>query len=361
MLVALKRIFPKADVFTSFYNPKALGIHAEKFRNWNIVTSWADKVPLLKRLYSPLRFITPQIWEGFDFGKYQLVISSSGSYMSKGVVTKPPTKHVCYLHHPPRYLYYYETAIEWQKYWPVKVYGHLINHHLRLYDYLSSQRVDQFIANSKETQKRIAKFYRRDSTVIYPPVSLPEPQPANPPTLELSNSLTRQPVNYYLTVSRLARAKHVDVLIDAANQRRFQLKVVGSGRDAGRLRSLAGPTVEVLEHVDDQALAQLYRNARAYLFAAVDEEFGIAPVEAMGYGLPVIAYASGGLKETVTNGKNGYLYHRLSPESLVAALTTLDKLSDGEYQQMRRASRQAAEKYTETAFKQNILRFVAGV
>ena len=116
VLVSLIRIFPEADVFTSFYNPNSLGIHAPLFRNKRIHTSWADKIPFLKKLYSPLRFITPLIWESFDFSSYDLVISSSGSYMSKGIVTKPGTKHVCYLHHPPRYLYNYETAIEWQKY-----------------------------------------------------------------------------------------------------------------------------------------------------------------------------------------------------------------------------------------------------
>jgi hypothetical protein len=92
--------------------------------------------------------------------------------MSKGVITRPETLHICYIHHPPRYLYYYQTAIEWQKYLLVKIYGHLINHRLRLWDYLSSQRVDYFIANSHETQKRVQKYYRRDATVIYPPVTI---------------------------------------------------------------------------------------------------------------------------------------------------------------------------------------------
>ncbi len=350
VLVALKNIFPEADVFTSFYNPTALGFHAEKFRNWKITTAWADKVPLLKRLYSPLRFITPQIWKHFDFSQYDLVISSSGSYMSKGIITKPKTKHVCYLHHPPRYLYYYETAIEWQKYWPIKAYGNLINHHLRLYDYLSSRRVDYFIANSVETQKRIKKFYQRDSTVIYPPVNIPLKQPAN--------SLIRQHDGFYLTVSRLARAKHIDVLINAANQLKFNLKVIGTGRDLPRLQSLGGPTVEILSHVKDHQLSDLYQGAKAYLFAAVDEEFGIAPVEAMGYGLPVIAYASGGPKETVINGKNGYLYDALTTESLVEKVKKLESLKTDKYQQMCTASRQEAEKYTEAVFRQKILRFI---
>src|SRR5437762_2356579 len=116
VLVALKKIYPEADVYTSFYNPEALGVHRRHFEGWNIITSWAQNVPFLNKLYSPLRFITPLIWESMNFRGYDLVISSSGSYMCKGVVTKPDTVHICYLHHPPRYLYGYETAVEWQKY-----------------------------------------------------------------------------------------------------------------------------------------------------------------------------------------------------------------------------------------------------
>ena len=173
VLVALKKIFPQSDVYTSFYNPETLAVQQKHFKNWKIITSWADKLPLLKKIYSPLRFITPWIWESFDFSQYDLVISSSGSYMSKGIITRPETLHISYLHHQPRYLYYYETAIEWQKYLPFKIYGNFINHDLRLWDFLSSQRVDYFIANSEETKKRIQKFYRRDASVIYPPVNIP--------------------------------------------------------------------------------------------------------------------------------------------------------------------------------------------
>src|SRR3989338_3012510 len=111
VLVAFHEIFPKADVYTSFFNPETLGHHAKKFEGWNIRTTWTGKVPLLNKFYSPLRFITPQIWESLDLSGYDLVISSYGSYMSKGVITRSDTIHICYLHHPPRYLYFYETAL----------------------------------------------------------------------------------------------------------------------------------------------------------------------------------------------------------------------------------------------------------
>ncbi len=348
VLVALKKIYPDADVFTSFYNPETLGIHRGNFEGWTIKTSWADKIPFLKKLYSPLRFITPLIWESMKFEGYNLVITSSGSYMCKGVITPPHVLNICYLHHPPRYLYGYETAIEWQKYWPIKIYGHILNHGLRQWDYLSSQRVTHFIANSVETKRRIEKFYRRDADVIYPPVEIPEKHP-----------LTTDKKSYYLTVSRLARAKHIDVLIRAANQYGFRLKIVGEGRDKKYLRSLSGPTVELLNGITDNELTALYSGAKAYLFAAVDEEFGIAPVEAMGHNLPVIAYASGGLLETVQEGKNGFLYSQLTKESLYEKIQLLEKLSEVQYEKIANEARKSAEQYSFEVFKKKITKYIS--
>ena len=166
VLVALHNIFPEAPVYTAFYNEKALGLHSKHFENWKINTSWADRIPFFKKLYSPLRFLAPLIWKSFNFDKFDFVISSSGWYMCKGINTNNKIQHICYLHHPPRYLYRYETAVEWQKYWPVKIYAIIVNHFLRIWDFQTSQKVSYFIANSQETKKRIEKFYRRDSVVI---------------------------------------------------------------------------------------------------------------------------------------------------------------------------------------------------
>lgn len=348
VLIALKKIFPQADVYTSFYNPNSLGNHAKIFEKWNIISSFANRIPFLKKLYSPLRFITPWIWESFNLSKYDLVISSSGSYMSKGIITRPETIHICYLHHPPRYLYYYETALEWQKYLPVRIYAHLINHSLRIWDYLSSERVDYFVVNSAETKKRVEKFYRRDASIIYPSVHIPS-QYLNERQLKS---------NYYLTVSRLARAKHIEILIHAANEKKINLKIVGSGRDEEYLKSIAGRTIEFLGNVSDDKLAEIYSNAKAFLFSAVDEEFGIAPIEAMGYGLPVIAYKSGGVPETVNNNINGFLFEELKSESLIKKIDELESLSKEKYSQMKLNARQTAEKFSFARFKNDLLEFI---
>lgn len=348
VLVALKKVFPEADVYTAFINWDNLGVHKKLVEHWDIKTSWAERVPFLKKLYSPLRWLGPYIWDSFNFSGYDVVISSSATLMSKGVVTRPETVHISYLHHPPRYLYYYQTAVEWQKFWPVRIYGHLINKGLRIYDYLSSQRVDYFIANSQETKKRAAKFYRRDSDVIYPPVDVPTQAP--------QHDLKQK--NFYITLSRLARAKHIDVLVKAATKYGFKLKVVGTGRDTEYLKSIANENVEFLGEVTDEVRNSLYAGAKAFLFASVDEEFGIAPIEAMGHGVPVIAYKSGGLKETVKEGKNGYLYEELNEDSVYAKIKKLEDLSESDYTTMTTTARKESEQYSYEEFAKQIRRFV---
>jgi len=352
VLVALKEIFPQADVFTLVYNPKKLGPHKDIIKKWKIKTSWFDKIPIIRNFYSPFRFLTPLIWESFDFSKYDLVISSSGSWMSKGIKTKKPTIHISYVHHPPRYLYGYETAIEWKKYLPVRIYAYLVNHFLRIWDFYSSERPDYLIANSEETQSRIKRFYHRDSVVIYPPVNIPQ--------LISTNFNQFQPVstNYYLTISRLAKAKHIDILIKAANKMRFNLKIIGTGRDEKYLKSIAGKTVEFLGNISDDQFKKIFKNAKAFLFASRDEEFGIAPVEAMGYGLPVIAYNSGGIPEYVKDGINGFLFDKLAPESLIEKIKKLETLDKNKILEMKKQARKTAENFSKENFKKNIRSFL---
>src|SRR3989344_5372940 len=299
VFLALKRILPDADVYTAAFNPQVLKQHAPDYQSWNLTTSWASRIPFFSKLYSPLRFLAPRIWESFDLSEYDLVISSSGWFMSKGVITKEKTFHICYLHHQPRYLYNYETAMDWQKHLPIRIYAHFVNHFLRVWDFQASQRPDQIIVNSEETKKRVKKFYRRDATVIYPPVAIPK-----------NHSITEGDItsrDYYVTVSRLSKAK----------------------------------------------------NANAFLFASVDEEFGIAPVEAMGYGVPVIAYASGGLKETIKDGKNGYLYDKLETQDLLRIISKIESLSHDNYTKMVKNARKEAEKYSFEIFRSQILKAIS--
>lgn len=315
VLLALSEIWPEAPIYTAFYRKGSPAW--ERFRHKKIIASWAQKTPGFSRyLYSPLRFLAPKIWSSFDFSQYDLVISSSSWYITKGF------NEVCYCHTPPRWLYGYATAMNWQKYWPVRVYGLFIGHLMRLYDFRQAQKVKDFIANSNEVKQRIWKFYRRESTVIYPPVDLPKPQ-----------KLKR--LDYYLIVSRPVGGKGIELGIEAAKKYNFKLKIVGGGS------------------VSDEELVILYSQAKAFLALSRDEDFGITPVEAMACGTPVIAFNGGGYKETVINGKTGVLFDDYSVTGLWWAMKKLDKLKIKPQDCINQA-----KKFSKERFKQEIKGFI---
>src|ERR1035437_1814072 len=197
VLETLAEIFPQAPIYTAFCVKNSQAY--KHFKNKQIFTSWVQYLPFFKgRLYSPLRFLTPLIWGSFNLSKYDLVISSSSWYIAKGFKKSGSHfKEICYCHTPPRWLYGYTTSVNLQRFWPVKIYALIVGHFLRLYDFRQAQKVDYFIANSKEVRARIKKFYGRDSTVIYPPVSLPA----------VKNTKKE---DYYFIVSRIVGAKGLD-------------------------------------------------------------------------------------------------------------------------------------------------------
>jgi len=395
---ALHDIWPEAPIYTSFVDYTSLGPHAERIKTWQIVESPFGSSWIMKKFHSPLRFLAPLVWEKFDFSDFDVVISSSGWYISRGIKTIKPTVHICYLHHPPRHLYGYPTAVEWQKYWPVRLYAGIVNHYLRMYDYNAAQCVDYFIANSNETKRRIEKFYRRDSTVIYPPASQVDHRETLrtvPPVdlkLEVGNSnvenevrkkkLDNRPLNiqpqhqrsnlelptsYYLVVSRLARAKHIDLAIKACQELGEPLVIVGKGRDKEYLTSIASSQqskVTFLGEVADEDLPFIYHNARALVFPAEDEEFGIVPVEAMGYGIPVIAYRSGGVIETVIEGTTGVFFDELTVASVGNAIKYFDKSiyrSDAVLKSVRSACKKQASNFSKERFEKEIREYIGSL
>lgn len=309
---AMHQMWPEAPVYTSFVDYTSLGDHAARFKDWDIRTSWVQHNWFVKKFHSPLRFLAPKIWESFDLSGYDVVISSSGWFICRGVKVTKPTVHICYIHHPPRNLYGYATGGLWQRYWPVRVYTTIINFFMRQYDFKTAQAVDYFVANSKETARRVEKFYRRESSVIYPPV-------------EISQANLGKQENYFLSVGRLVWSKQTDIIIKAANKLKVPLKIVGKGPEEEYLRSIAGPKVEFLDAVSDTELFGLYAGAKATIFCALDEDFGIVPVESMARGTPVIALAQGGVLETVVDGKTGILFGEPTVESLVKAIKKFDK------------------------------------
>mgnify|MGYP001571083690 CR=1 len=370
VLEAIHEMWPTASIYTSFVDwpsfAKAPAGKVDLFKSWDIRTSWVQRYWLIKKFISPLRFLAPKIWESFDLSHYDVVISSSGWFMCRGVTVKKPAVHICYIHHPPRNLYGYATGSDLQKYWIVRVYAGIVNFFLRHYDFETAQKVDYFIANSKETARRVKKFYRRESTVIYPPVDMP----ASARQRVSASTLKTMTPSYFLSVGRLTYAKRVDLAIMACNKLKLPLKIVGAGKEEGYFKKLASQgqalrsknseKVEFLGSVTDEELGKLYAGAKALIFCALDEDFGMVPVEAMAHGTPVIALAQGGVVETVVDGKTGVLFDEPTVESLVGAIKKFGRLGklgrwgrEGENQCITQA-----EKFGKERFKKELTAFV---
>jgi len=353
VLEALCEIYPDAPIYTAFYKKDSPAW--ERFKNKKIIASWVQNIPFfVDKLHSPLRFLTPQIWNNFDFTEYDVVISSASWYVTKGFGTrgqegKKPIE-ICYCHTPPRWLYGYKTSVEWQRYWPVKMYGAIIGHFMRVYDFKQAQKVNYFIANSEEVKARIKKFYRRDAVVIYPPVSVA----SSGQRLASSNK------DYYFIVTRLVGGKGLDLAIEAAENLGFELKIAGvsSGyyTEHKNLEKKDLKNVQFLGSVTDEELVELYSGAKAFLALSQDEDFGITPVEAMLCGTPVIAFYGGGYKETVVDGKTGVFFKEPNKESLIGAIEKFEKMKVNPQDCIKQA-----EKFSKDRFKKSILEFVTNV
>jgi len=326
VLTALMRVFPQAPIYTAVADFNFIKTTPE-LKNAKIISSWFNRLPFANRLLSPLRFLLPFIWESFNLTKFDLVIISSAAMNPRGILTKPKTKVIAYIHTPPRNLYGYDTGSLWRKYKIVRIYGRFINHFLRIYDFYTAQKPDILIANSKTTAGRIKKFWRREAKVIHPPVKIPTKKQIlfGPPISILPQKFRKN--SFYLTVSRLQYAKRVDLIVKTFNRLKKPLIVVGDGEELKRgLKNLnTSPNTIFTGFVPEKYLPWFYQNAKAFIFAAKDEDFGIAPVEAQGYGLPVIAHHSGGVRETVIEGKTGAFFKYHTAESLIKAIKRLDK------------------------------------
>jgi glycosyltransferase involved in cell wall biosynthesis len=325
VLEALHDIWPDAPVYTAYYDPGSLGIHAKRFEGWNIKTSFIQKLPAGGRLISPLRIIAPLIFKNFDLSEYDLVISSCNTYFSKGVKVKAGSRHMSYIHTPPRYLYGYTTSFNYKKHLWTRIVAEAMNHFLRMEDYKVSQDPDLLIANSRNVKERIGKFYRRDSQVIYPPVDT-----------ETLKNVKKVKGNYYLTLNRLSRGKGTEIAVEACTKLNLPLKVAGVGGEMESLKRMAGKNIEFLGEITEENKSNLFSEAIALIACSEDEDFGITVVEAQAAGVPVIAAKAGGHLETVIEGKTGELYEPgfigdyktlvdpVSVENLIAVLKKFD-------------------------------------
>ena len=345
VLEILSDIFPSAPIYTSIYRPKYLGPHQERLqKKWShrVHQSFFQYIPFAQKIISPLRLLSPLAFKSFDFSKFDVIITSATGAYFPNSLNKKSAKLICYCHTPPRYLYGLPTARKFTQNKFIKFFIDIINHFLRLWDFHYSQNVDQYIANSATTAARIQKYYRRDSVVINPPVDLPTKKSSSDKLK--SEKLTS---NYLLAGGRLAQAKRFDIAIEACNQLNLKLKIFG--RDFSgvldQLKQISGPTIEFVGEVNQDEKAILYQNAHAFIFSADQEDFGIVPVESMAFGCPVIAYKSGGVAETVVDGKTGVFFDKLTADSCANAIKKFQKLKIKPADCVSRASEFSTEKF----------------
>jgi glycosyltransferase involved in cell wall biosynthesis len=309
VFLALCELFPDADLFTAVYD--AAGTEG-RFEHRNVHASFLQKLRPDARSFRRLLPLYPYAMEALNLSGYDLVLSSSSAW-AHGVLPSEDAVHVCYCHNPFRYAWNAREAT-------LRARGPLMRAGLgavlqrwRQWDWIAAQRVDRYVANSETTHRRIARYFTRDSAVVYPPVEIERFAPA--------------PVgDHYVVLSELMPHKRIELAVQAFTTLHRPLVVVGDGPDARRLQRMAGPTVRFTGRVSDAEVARLLSTSRAMIVTAT-EEFGIAAVEAQAAGRPVVALAEGGVTESVQEGRTGVFYEHPTPEALAEAVLSFDPLS----------------------------------
>jgi glycosyltransferase involved in cell wall biosynthesis len=338
-------LFPEADLFTLLHVPGSVSPAIERRR---IVTSFVQHLPAAARAYRQYLPLFPAAVAQFDLRPYDLVLSASHC-VAKSARARSGAPHVCYCFTPMRYVWdLYDDYFGARAPAPVRIVMPPIAAALRRWDRRTSARVDRFVAISQYVAERIGRCYGRSADVLHPPVDVSRFR------------IGDEPGEFYLVVSALSPYKRIDLAVLAATRLHTRLLVVGSGPEGERLRALAGPTVEFLGWRDDGEVAELYRRCRALLFPGL-EDFGIAPLEAMAAGRPVIAYGRGGVRETVVpigspeEPPTGLFFPEQTVEGLVAAIRRFEVEA---HRLDPKAARARAETFDRPLFKERIARYL---
>jgi glycosyltransferase involved in cell wall biosynthesis len=331
-------LYPHATIYTLVYHKELMhGVFADK----NIKTSFIQKLPFAKnrhRIFPPLM---PMAIEQFDFSKYDIVLSDSSSY-AKGIITGPETLHICYMHTPMRYAWddcqKYTSDFNFPNF--IKRIVPFFMNYIRVWDRVSVERVDRIIANSNFVARRIKKYYKKDSIVIHPPVSVD------------NFSISEKVDDYFLIVGRMLAYKRIDIAIKAFNQMGLKLKIIGRGPELRRLKKLAGPTIEFLGRVPDEYITQYYSKCQAFIFPQ-EEDFGIVAIEAMASGRPIIAFRAGDIVENMEENQVGIFFDKQTPEDIIQAVEKFKvKTYDPFY------IREQAKKFDKSIFKAKIREYI---
>ena len=321
VLEALCRIFPQADIFTLVLDPGKISPTIARHR---IETSFLQRIGG-RRHYQKMLPLMPFALEAFDLTSYDLVVSSEAG-PAKGIIPAPDAVHVCYCHSPMRYIWDLQAQYCRESGWLTRKMLRTTGPLLRQWDVTTAARVDHFVANSAFVAKRIEKYYRREASVIHPPVDLDR------------FSISPEVADYYLCAGQITPYKKIEVAVDAFTRSGRPLVVIGGGATAA-LRERAGPNVAFLGMVDDATMAERFARCRALVFPGV-EDCGIVPLEVMASGRPVIAFGRGGVTETVTAGETGLFFHDQTAEALNDAVDRFEAtISDFQPEAIRRHAR----------------------
>lgn len=339
VLGALTEIFPEAPIYTLIYDKKII---ENFFPGKKIRVSFLQKIPLVKSYHRFFPPLMPIAVEKFDLANYDLVISDSAAF-AKGVITKPETLHICYCHTPIRYAWddSHKYIREFSMPSIFKVFIPFFMNYIRLWDREASFRVDKFICNSNFVAQRIKKYYRRDATVIYPPVDTKEFFPSK-----------NKSEGYFLMVGRLLPYKRFDIAIKAFNILDIPLKIIGDGPQMKKLKKLANWNIEFLNELSSDKLREYYQNCQALIFPQ-EEDFGIVALEVMACGKPVIAFRGGGALESIKEGETGVFFDEQTVDSLINAVKNFNS---SKFNPLK--IRQHALKFDKEIFKKKIKDFV---
>lgn len=335
VLEELCLMFPQADIFTHVHDPSRT---SDIINRHKITETYIARLPFARKLYQKYLPLMPSALEELDLTSYDLVISCEAG-PAKGVITHPNAVHLCYCHSPMRYLWDQYHTYRGTAGWLTRFFMSATMPMLRAWDVASASHVDRFIANSSFIARRIAKVYRRDAEIIFPPVDLDAFAIAPAPSAD-----------FYFYIGQLVPYKRVDLAVAACTRLGRRLVVVGTGSEAAALRAMAGPTVEFRGWASYEEVKSLYQNCRALLFPG-EEDFGIVPLEAMASGRPVIAYGSGGALDTVVEGVTGTFFHHQSVEALTAAIETFE---GSEHTFEPQKIRQHARGFDRDVFRRNL-------
>jgi len=315
VVLELLKLLPGADIYTSVYEP---GNWGDAFAGHRVTPSFLDRLPKARTQYRKLLPLMTRAFESFDLADYDLVVSSSHS-CAKNVLTGPDTVHLCYCHTPMRHAWEQRFLEAEPMGSASRLAARALMPRLRREDLIGAARPDVYVANSRFVARRIAKYYRRESEVIHPPVEV--------------DALLEQPhdpEDYYLVLGRVVPYKRADLAVAACAKLGRRVKVVGTGRAIDVARAAAGPGAEFLGFVPDEELGPILAGARALLFPGA-EDFGIVPVEAQAAGVPVIAYGVAGVLDSVIDGRTGVFHHEQTVDALAAAILSFeDQLFDEE-------------------------------